>query len=79
MTRNGEELLEAVLHLERDERAELAARILDSIAPSAGDEEVERAWATEIDRRATRVLAKGPTGDSGDAVLERVQRNILRR
>lgn len=76
MTRKSQELLEAALGLQESERAELASRILDSLGQATTDEEVERAWAVEIERRARRVLAQGPTGDEGDLVVERVAQNL---
>jgi putative addiction module component (TIGR02574 family) len=44
-------ILEEALQLADDERAELAARLLDSVGESP--EEVERAWIAEAERRYT--------------------------
>ncbi len=79
MTRKSQELLEAALGLQESERAELASRILDSLGHATTDEEVERAWAVEIERRARRVLVRGPTGDDGDSVLGRAAQNLSAR
>jgi putative addiction module component (TIGR02574 family) len=50
MTRQAANLLEEALRLSDSERAELAARLIESLEPDAEDD-VESAWGEEIRRR----------------------------
>jgi putative addiction module component (TIGR02574 family) len=50
MTTKAQKVLEDALALERTERADLAASLLDSL-DEPGDAEAEAAWAQEIERR----------------------------
>lgn len=77
MTKHGKTLLDAALGLAEDERAEMVARLLDSLAPAPVDVEVERAWALELEGRARRVRDHGPSGNEGDAVFARIRRDVL--
>ena len=54
MTRRAQELLAEALTLDPAERADLAATLLESIDDEA-EEEVEEAWAREIERRVRDV------------------------
>lgn len=62
MTRDA--LLQEALKLPHAERADLAAVLLASLdeEPAESLEEVEKAWAAEIERRARRVLAGASAG-----------------
>jgi len=46
----SEQLFESALHLPDSERAELAARLIESL-DSQVDEDLDAAWGTEIKRR----------------------------
>jgi putative addiction module component (TIGR02574 family) len=71
-------LLDQVLSLPKHERAELANRILDSLDPVT-QEEVDEAWAAEIERRCAAVDA-GTLGTSDwKDVRARIERDILGR
>lgn len=72
MTR--EVLLKEALKLPHTERADVAAELLASLDEEPADsiEELERAWAAEIERRARRVL----TGDSEGVPWEEVKQRI---
>ena len=50
MTRNAGRLLEEALRLSEDERAELAALLMDSLDPEV-DEDLHPAWRDEIGMR----------------------------
>ena len=50
MTPAGTTLLDQALQLPEQDRAELAARLLESLDAQV-DEDAERAWADEIERR----------------------------
>lgn len=67
-------LLQEALKLSPAERADVAAELLASLEEEAGDdpEDVERAWAAEIERRARRVL----TGESAGAPWAAVKRRL---
>ena len=63
MTSRAQELLREALTLPSAERADVAAELLASLDAAETDSpaEVEAAWASEIERRARRVMA----GESG--------------
>jgi len=72
-----EEVLAAALELPEDKRAEIAARLLESLDEE--DEGVDEAWAREIERRCAAL-------DSGEAVTSdwnefraRIERDIFGR
>lgn len=77
MTSSNRELLKQALELPLDERAELAAELLDSLTET--ESEVETAWAAEIQRR----VAAGRAGELATTdwreVLDRVEKEVLRR
>jgi putative addiction module component (TIGR02574 family) len=50
MTRKAEDLLEQALSLPAEDRADLAASLLESL-DGAADPDVEAAWAEEVERR----------------------------
>lgn len=60
MTNGAERLLNEALRLPGTERAELAARLIQSLDAEA-DADVDAAWAAEIERRCAAL-------DSGEAV-----------
>ena len=60
MTNRAERLLDEALQLSDSERAELAARLIQSL-DAEGDSDVDAAWAAEIERRCAAL-------DSGEAV-----------
>jgi len=64
MTSRAQELLRVALTLPIAERADLAAELLASVDAAATENhpEVEAAWASEIERRAGRVIAGESAG-----------------
>jgi putative addiction module component (TIGR02574 family) len=63
MTDRAQALLREALALPLDERADVAAELLASLdQPQEDLVDVEAAWATEIERRARRVLAGESAG-----------------
>ena len=60
MTNVAERLLTEALNLPETERAELAARLIESLEAQR-DDEVDAGWAAEIERRCAAL-------DSGEAV-----------
>jgi putative addiction module component (TIGR02574 family) len=75
-------LLELVLSLPERHRAEIAARILESLDPldpPESEKDVEEAWAAEIERRCAAV-DDGSMGTSDwEDVRARIERDILGR
>jgi hypothetical protein len=53
MSKTGQKVLDEALQLDLAERAEVAAELLASL-DGEPDEDVEAAWAAEIERRAER-------------------------
>jgi hypothetical protein len=64
MTSRAQELLREALTLPIAERADVAAELLASLDATDTDSpaEVEAAWASEIERRARRVMAGESAG-----------------
>jgi len=61
MSKAGQKVLDEALGLEVSERAELAAELLASL-DGEPDEDVESAWAAEIERRADRARSGKDSG-----------------
>jgi hypothetical protein len=78
MTDHAQSLLREALSLSEDERAGLIAELLISLEGPAEDDAaaVERAWATELERRARRVLAGESSGEEWGQVRDRVGRAL---
>jgi putative addiction module component (TIGR02574 family) len=71
-------LLEQVLSLPEPDRAEIAARLLESLDPGV-QTDVDDAWAAEIERRCAAVDAGTlATADWSD-VRARIERDIFGR
>ena len=71
-------LLDAALALPEHDRAEIATKLLESLDPGVG-EDVDEAWAIEIERRCAAL-------DSGEAVTSdwnefraRIERDVFGR
>jgi putative addiction module component (TIGR02574 family) len=81
MTSRAQELLREALTLPLDERADVAAELLASLddAEREQPEEVEAAWAAEIERRARRVLAGESAGIPWEDVRRRAEGELRRR
>jgi putative addiction module component (TIGR02574 family) len=78
MTRKA--LLQEALKLPHTERADVAAELLASLdeEPADNQEEVERAWAAEIERRAWRVLSGESAGVPWKQVKERIEGRLAK-
>ena len=61
MSKTAQKVLDEALRLQLAERAELAAELLASL-DGEPDEDVEAAWAAEIERRAARARSGGDAG-----------------
>lgn len=76
MTRDA--LPQEALKLPHAERANVAAELLASLDEEPADslEEVERAWAAEIEWRARRVLSGAASGRTWAEVKDRIERRL---
>ena len=76
MRRTSRDLLKQALRLSAEERAEMAAELLESL--SEADEGVEAAWAAEIQRRVEAARAGELESTDWREVLDRVEKEVLR-
>jgi putative addiction module component (TIGR02574 family) len=72
VTDRAKYLLDEVLRLPVTDRARLAAELLASV-DGEPDEDVEAAWAAEIERRVTRALKGESQGSDWSAVRARIE------
>ena len=82
MTSRALDVLREALALPLDERADVAAELLASLDAAAAVEHpdnVEAAWATEIERRARRALADEAGGVPWDDVRRRAEAELRER
>ncbi|MEO8682196.1 MAG: addiction module protein [Vicinamibacterales bacterium] len=78
MTQRAKAILGEALALPAEDRADVAAELLASLEESSTEDAaaVRAAWATEIERRARRVLAGESAGELWDSVRERTARRL---
>lgn len=81
MTSRAQELLREALTLPIGERADVAAELLASLdaAETESPAEVEAAWASEIERRARRVMAGESAGVAWEDVRRRAESELRRQ
>jgi len=72
MSSNVDEVVRKALALDEQGRAEVAARLLDSLEQP--DRETEAAWATELERRAFELESGAVEGVSWEELRERLMR-----
>jgi hypothetical protein len=77
VTRETRDLLDEALELPLDERAKLAAELLTSLHEA--EEDVEEAWALEIQKRVAAARAGDLASTDWRTVLDRVEREVLGR
>lgn len=65
------------MELPSEDRARLAAALLASL-DDGQDDDADRAWAAEIERRADRVLAGGSSGEPWPDVRARLLARLQR-
>jgi putative addiction module component (TIGR02574 family) len=78
MTKAASELLEDALKLDQRERAELASELLASLDGDA-NEDVEAAWAAEIEERAARAPSGEDPGKPWPEVRKRLEGELKHR
>ncbi len=81
MTSKAEGLLREALALPVKERADVAAELLASLdeARPESPEEIEAAWAHEIERRARRVMSGESAGEPWEDVRARVLQRLAEK
>ena len=79
MSERAQTLLREALTLPLDERADVAAELLASLDKEEDPVAVEAAWATEIERRARRVLAGESVGEPWEDVRDRLAQRLKNR
>jgi len=78
MSYQREYLLDEALRLPEGDRAELAAKLIESL-DGQDDAEVDSAWAEEIERRCAAVDAGDAVTSDWEAVRSRIEREIFPR
>jgi putative addiction module component (TIGR02574 family) len=78
MTARAAQILREALALPAEERADVAAELLASLDEPA-DQDVDVAWATELERRARRVLSGESQGTEWSEVRARIVSRVLER
>ncbi len=78
MSRRTEQLLREALELPERDRAEVAARLLESLDHEK-DDEVDAAWAAEIERRCADLDAGRTTTSDWEDVRRRIEQEIFGR
>ncbi len=77
MARGNRTLLDEALELPLDERAKLAADLLESLHEA--EEDVGEAWAREIEKRVAAARAGELVSTDWRTVLDRIEREVLGR
>ena len=77
MTTNAQKVFEEALTLEPNDRAQLAAELLASLDDVEDD--IETAWAAEIQRRAAEARENPHDDEDWRVVLDDIQREVLSR
>jgi len=78
MIRKKELLLDEALRLSKGERADLAAKLIESL-DGVPDTDVDAAWAQEIERRCAASDAGEAVTSDWDAVRNRIEREVFGR
>lgn len=81
MVMQRQTILEEALKLPPTERADVAAALLDSLDDRNPEsaEEVQQAWAAEIERRARQVIGGGSVGRSWEEVRSEIESGFPKR
>jgi putative addiction module component (TIGR02574 family) len=78
VTKKAEQLLDEVLRLPDPERAEIAARLIESLEREV-DADVDAAWAAEIERRCAALDAGQAVTSDWNDVRRRIEEEIFRQ
>jgi putative addiction module component (TIGR02574 family) len=78
MSSVGHKVLRDVLALPENERAEVAARLIESL-DGASDADVDEAWAAEIERRCAALDAGDAVTSDWEDVRRRIETQLLKK
>lgn len=78
MTATAKKVLTAALKLNAEERYGLAEQLLGAKAEGASGQEVDTAWAHELDRRLQAIRRGAPQGDDWAVVEKRLRLRLKR-
>jgi putative addiction module component (TIGR02574 family) len=78
MTKDAERLLHEALDLPESERAELAAQLLATL-DGAAEDDVDEAWAAEVERRCADLDAGRVATTDWETVRKRIEKDIFGR
>jgi len=78
MTRKKDLLLDEALCLPKEDRAEIAVKLIESLDGNP-DDDVDTTWAQEIERRCAAVDAGEAVTSDWEEVRSRIEREIFRR
>ena len=76
MSSTLDELKEQAAKLSDDERAELALSLIESLEAPADDDDAERAWLAEAERRADELRRGVVQPVPGDKAFARIRRQF---
>jgi putative addiction module component (TIGR02574 family) len=76
MTATAKRILSAALRLNAEERYGLAEQLLGARAEDSSQEEVDSAWALELDRRLRAIRRGAPQGDDWAVVEKRLRARL---
>jgi len=76
MTAAAKKILSAALRLNAEERYGLAEQLMGAPAERASQEEVDDAWALELDRRLQAIRRGAPQGDDWSVVEKRLRARL---
>jgi putative addiction module component (TIGR02574 family) len=81
MSAAKDRILQDALNLDQRERADLAARLIESLEPAnpSDQDSIERAWAEEIERRCADVDAGRSSTQLWSEVRVALETEILKR
>jgi putative addiction module component (TIGR02574 family) len=80
MTQRAQDLLREALALPLDERADVAAQLLASLDDEdVATDDIEAAWAVEIEKRARRVVSGQSEGIPWEDVRRRAEAELRKR
>ena len=72
------EIISALLALSPRKRAEIAGILLRSLTDEDVEEEVEKAWAKELERRVEEIRSGSVRAVPGDTAMKRLRRKVRR-
>lgn len=74
----GERILQDALNLPEEERAEVAARLIESLE-EATDPDLDEAWAAEIERRCVALDTGEAVTSDWEEVRRRIEAELLKK